>query len=90
MPFQIRPIASAAALLLAGAAMLYIVLPPLNSDGTFNKGEFVARLACAGVFSCLLGWPAMSKRSLSPSFSFRVLAMPSSTDASAGTPRRAR
>ena len=45
-----------AALGMVGAAMLYIVLPPLNSDGTFNKGEFVARLACAGVFSCL--WAA--------------------------------
>lgn len=44
-----------AAIGMVGAAMLYIVLPPLNSDGTFNKREFVARLACAGVFSCLLG-----------------------------------
>ena len=47
-----------AALGMVGAAMLYIVLPPLNADGTFNKGEFVARLACAGVFSCLLGGTA--------------------------------
>ncbi|MDC8757513.1 hypothetical protein [Janthinobacterium fluminis] len=47
-----------AALGMIGAAMLYIVLPPLNTDGTFNKGEFVARLACAGVFSCLLGGTA--------------------------------
>lgn len=44
-----------AAIGMVGAAMLYIVLPPLNADGTFNKREFVARLACAGVFSCLLG-----------------------------------
>ena len=38
-----------AALGMVGAAMLYIVLPPLNADGTFNKGEFVARLACAAL-----------------------------------------
>lgn len=44
-----------AAIGMVGAAMLYIVLPPLNADGSFNKREFVARLACAGVFSCLLG-----------------------------------
>lgn len=44
-----------AAIGMVGAAMLYVVLPPLNADGTFNKREFVARLACAGVFSCLLG-----------------------------------
>ena len=47
-----------AAVGMVGAAMLYVVLPPLNSDGTFNKREFVARLGCAGVFSCLLGGTA--------------------------------
>jgi hypothetical protein len=40
---------------MAGAAMLYIVLPPRNADGSFNEKEFVARLACAGLFSCLFG-----------------------------------
>ena len=38
-----------------GAALLYLALPPRNPDGTFNNTEFVARLACAGVFSCLFG-----------------------------------
>jgi hypothetical protein len=48
-----------AALGMIGAAMLYIVLPPLNADGRFNKHEFAARLTCAGIFSCLLGGTAL-------------------------------
>lgn len=38
-----------------GAAMLYAVMPPLNPDGTFNRREFIVRLACAGVFSAVGG-----------------------------------
>lgn len=38
-----------------GAAMLYFALPPINSDGTFNKREFVWRLVVAGMFSCVFG-----------------------------------
>ena len=38
-----------------GAAMLYAVMPPLNRDGTFNRREFIVRLACAGVFSAVFG-----------------------------------
>lgn len=48
-----------AALGMVGAAMLYIVLPPVNADGRFNRREFAARLTCAGVFSCLLGETAL-------------------------------
>lgn len=38
-----------------GAAMLYMVLPPVKKDGSFDKHEFVARLAVAGVFSVVFG-----------------------------------
>lgn len=38
-----------------GAAMLYAVMPPVNADGTFNRREFVVRLACAGVVSAVFG-----------------------------------
>lgn len=38
-----------------GGAMLYIALPPLDAHGKFDKREFAARLACAGVFSCMFG-----------------------------------
>lgn len=38
-----------------GGALLYVVLPPVNKDGSFNKKEFVLRLAVAGVFSCMFG-----------------------------------
>jgi len=38
-----------------GAALLYIVLPPRNADGSFNEKEFVVRLACAGTFSIMFG-----------------------------------
>jgi len=53
-----------------GTALLYMVLPPRNADGSFNEFEFAGRLACAGVFSCVFGdpvfallvqhWPAMA------------------------------
>ena len=45
---------------MAGAAMLYIVLPPRNADGSFNEKEFVVRLACAGAFSIMFGDVAYS------------------------------
>jgi hypothetical protein len=38
-----------------GAAILYAVLPPLKKDGTFDRREFVIRLACAGIFSMFFG-----------------------------------
>jgi hypothetical protein len=42
-----------------GASILYAVMPPLNRDGTFNRTEFVIRLACAGTFSVVFGdWAA--------------------------------
>lgn len=44
-----------AALGMLGAAMLYMVLPPVKQDGSFDKREFVARLACAGLFSMIFG-----------------------------------
>jgi hypothetical protein len=40
---------------MAGAAILYLVMPPERLDGTFSKREFAARLAVAGFFSVLLG-----------------------------------
>ncbi|RAM61169.1 hypothetical protein [Herbaspirillum rubrisubalbicans] len=45
---------------MAGAALLYIVLPPRNADGSFNEKEFVVRLACAGAFSIMFGDLAFS------------------------------
>jgi hypothetical protein len=51
-----------------GAALLYLVLPPITKDGTFDRKEFVMRLACAGLFSTMFGdwavdvlgnWPAL-------------------------------
>lgn len=38
-----------------GAAVLYLALPPLNPDGTWNKKEMVLRLVTAGIFSDQLG-----------------------------------
>lgn len=40
---------------MAGAAILYMLMPPERPDGTFNNKEFAARLAVAGFFSALLG-----------------------------------
>lgn len=44
-----------AALGMLGAALLYIVLPPLDKDGSFNEREFVFRVAFAGMFSMIFG-----------------------------------
>lgn len=38
-----------------GAALLYLVAPPVNPDGRLNKQEFVVRLACSGIFSEVFG-----------------------------------
>lgn len=51
----IKTLGLSATLGMIGAALLYIVLPPVNHDGTFNKREFAARLAVAGVFSAVFG-----------------------------------
>jgi len=38
-----------------GVSMLYLALPPLNKDGSFNRKEFMFRMAAAIVFSTWLG-----------------------------------
>lgn len=38
-----------------GAVILYAVMPPLNKDGSWNRREFIARLAVAGLFSTFFG-----------------------------------
>lgn len=38
-----------------GTSLLYLALPPMNSDGSLNKHEFLFRLFCAGVFSAVFG-----------------------------------
>jgi len=38
-----------------GVSMLYLALPPLNKDGTFNRKEFICRMAAAIIFSTWLG-----------------------------------
>lgn len=38
-----------------GAAILYMVMPPVDKDGKFNRKEFVTRLAVAGLFSIFFG-----------------------------------
>lgn len=40
---------------MAGAALLYMMLPPVDEHGRFNRREFVARLAAAGIGSSLFG-----------------------------------
>lgn len=51
----LKSLGLSATLGMVGAALLYIVLPPVNPDGTFNRKEFAARLAAAGVFSVVFG-----------------------------------
>lgn len=43
-----------------GACLLYLALPPVNKDGTFNQREFAYRLSSAAVFSSLFGDWAVS------------------------------
>lgn len=38
-----------------GAGMLYVVLPPIDKTGRFDRKEFVCRLAIAGLFSNFFG-----------------------------------
>jgi len=45
----------AAVLGMIGAALLYMVLPPLTPDGKFDRREFALRLFAAGVVSTLFG-----------------------------------
>lgn len=40
---------------MVGAAMLFVVLPPLDKNGRFDRKEFVGRLAVAGLFSTFFG-----------------------------------
>jgi hypothetical protein len=46
---------SAAVFGMIGAAILWIVLPPLDKQGRFNRIEFVGRLFVAGVSSIFFG-----------------------------------
>ena len=50
-----QTVAGKAAAGMLGAVVLYAVMPPINKDGTFNRREFVMRLAVAGVFSVFFG-----------------------------------
>lgn len=51
----VKAIGVKASLGMAGAAVLYLLMPPERPDGTFNRHEFVARVAVAGMCSLLLG-----------------------------------
>lgn len=51
----IKAAGAKAALGMAGAAVLYLLMPPERPDGTFNRKEFAARVAVAGMCSLLLG-----------------------------------
>jgi len=51
----VKAIGVKVALGMAGAALLYMLMPPERLDGSFNKKEFAARLAVAGLASLLLG-----------------------------------
>jgi len=52
---------------MAGAAILYMVMPPERPDGSFSKREFAARLAVAGFFSVVAGdWLVAVVNGLAP------------------------
>lgn len=51
----VKTLGAKAVMGMIGATLLYAVMPPLNSDGTFNRSEFIVRLACAGVCSMVFG-----------------------------------
>ena len=38
-----------------GAAILYLVMPPVDTKGRFNRKEFALRLLVAGLFSVFFG-----------------------------------
>ncbi len=38
-----------------GAAILYMILPPIDNKGRFNRKEFALRLIVAGLFSIFFG-----------------------------------
>lgn len=46
---------SSAAFGMIGAAILYLVMAPVDNKGRFNRKEFVIRLAVAGIFSIFFG-----------------------------------
>ncbi len=46
---------SSAAFGMIGAAILYLVMPPVDNQGMFNRKEFVLRLIVAGLFSIFFG-----------------------------------
>lgn len=52
---------------MAGAALLYLFMPPERPDGTFSKREFAARLVVAGFFSIVCGdWAVAVVNGLAP------------------------
>lgn len=56
-----------ASLGMAGAAVLYLLMPPERPDGSFNRREFAARLIVAGFCSSLLGdWAVDVVNGLAP------------------------
>lgn len=46
---------SSAAFGMIGAAILYLVMPPVDNKGRFNRKEFAVRLLVAGLFSIFFG-----------------------------------
>ena len=52
---SVKALGVKASLGMAGAAVLYLLMPPERPDGTFNRHEFAGRLAVAGLCSMLLG-----------------------------------
>lgn len=46
---------ASAAFGMLGSAILYLVMPPVDRSGKFNRKEFVIRLAVAGLFSVFFG-----------------------------------
>lgn len=53
----IKAAGAKAALGMAGAAVLYLLMPPERPDGTFNRKEFAAQAAPSGLFSFPIGPP---------------------------------
>lgn len=46
---------SAALFGMVGAAILYLVMPPVDKQGKFSRKEFAIRLAVSGLFSVFFG-----------------------------------
>ena len=63
----IKAIGLKASLGMAGAAVLYLLMPPERPDGTFSRNEFAGRLTVAGLCSILLGdWAVDVVNGLAP------------------------